>query len=155
MEGVLSGWSGGHVHDPSYEQVCTGKTGHAEVIQVAFDASLTFRQILEVFFAVHDPTTLNRQGGDVGTQYRSVILYRSPEEKATPEQVVAQLNAAKLWPAPIVTEIVPLAAFYAAEDYHEEYFTRNPQQGYCRAVVEPKVAKFRKQFLDRLKKQPV
>lgn len=148
---VVSGYAGGHVANPSYEQVCTGKTGHAEVIQIRFDDSITFKDILEIFFTVHDPTTLNRQGADVGTQYRSVIFYHTPEQKTIAEKVIAEMTAAKLWPAPIVTQIVPFEAFYPAEDYHQEYFARNPNQGYCAMVVAPKVAKFRKRFTDRLK----
>lgn len=149
---VVSGYAGGAVARPSYEQVCTGRTGHAEVVQITFDTSVTFRQILEVFFTVHDPTTLNRQGADVGTQYRSAIFYHSPEQKATAEQVIAEMTAARVWPSTIVTQLVPFEAFYPAEDYHQEYFARNPQQGYCQVVVAPKVAKFRKQYMDRLKK---
>jgi peptide-methionine (S)-S-oxide reductase len=153
VEDVVSGYSGGRRPNPSYEQVCSGATGHAEVVQLTFDpAVISFRDILGVFFAIHDPTTLNRQGNDVGTQYRSAIFYHSPEQKAIAEQVIAELNAAGLWPRPIVTQVTPLEAFYPAEEYHQEYFARNPTQGYCQAVVAPKVAKFRKQFLDRLKK---
>ncbi len=149
---VVSGYSGGRAPNPSYEQVCTGKTGHAEVVQVTFDASITLREILEVFFTVHDPTTLNRQGGDAGTQYRSVIFYRSPEQKAVAEDVIAALTAEKLWPAPIVTQLAPFEAFYPAEDYHQEYFAHNPEKAYCQVVIAPKVAKFRKHYLDKLKK---
>lgn len=149
---VVSGYSGGHAPNPSYEQVCTGKTGHAEVVQVTFDESITLRDILEVFFTIHDPTTLNRQGGDAGTQYRSVIFYRSPEQKAVAEDVIAALTAQKLWPAPIVTQLAPFEAFYAAEDYHQEYFALNPEKSYCQVVIAPKVAKFRKHYLDKLKK---
>jgi peptide-methionine (S)-S-oxide reductase len=151
VEDVVSGYSGGDRRNPTYEQVCSGTTGHAEVVQVTFDPQVvSFRDILGVFFAIHDPTTLNRQGADVGTQYRSAIFYRSPEQKAVAEQVIGELNAAGLWPRPIVTQVASLEAFYPAEDYHQEYFARNPYQGYCQAVVAPKVAKFRKQFLDRL-----
>ena len=118
--------------NPSYEEVCTGTTGHAEVVQLTFDpAVISFREILEVFFTIHDPTTLNRQGADVGTQYRSAIFYHSPEQKATAEQVIREIDAAKIWPAPIVTEVTPFTVFYPAEDYHQEYFARNPTQGYC------------------------
>jgi peptide-methionine (S)-S-oxide reductase len=152
VEDVVSGYSGGHVPNPTYEDVCTGKTGHAEVVQITFDASITFRQILQVFFTVHDPTTLNRQGGDVGTQYRSAIFYHSPEQKAAAEQVVADLSAAKVWPEPIVTQVVPFKAFYPAEDYHQEYFAHHPERSYCQIVIAPKVAKFRKHYLDALKK---
>jgi peptide-methionine (S)-S-oxide reductase len=150
---VVSGYSGGRRPNPTYEQVCTGATGHAEVVQVTFDPQvITFRDILGVFFAIHDPTTLNRQGADVGTQYRSAIFYHSPEQKAAAEEVIAELGASGLWPRPIVTQVAPFEAFYPAEDYHQEYFARNPTQGYCQAIVAPKVAKFRKQFFDSLKK---
>jgi peptide-methionine (S)-S-oxide reductase len=150
---VVSGYAGGRVRNPSYQDVCAGTTGHAEVVQVTFDtAEINFREILQVFFTVHDPTTLNRQGADVGTQYRSAIFYRSPEQKATAEQVITEINAAKIWPAPIVTEVTPFQEFYPAEDYHQEYFARNPTQGYCSFVIAPKVAKFRKQYLSQLKK---
>ena len=153
VEDVVSGYAGGRVRNPSYGEVCTGTTGHAEVVQVTFDpTAISFRAILEVFFTIHDPTTLNRQGADVGTQYRSAIFYHSPEQKATAEQVIGEIGAAKIWPAPIVTEVAPLDAFYPAEDYHQEYFARNPNQGYCTVVIAPKVAKFRKQYLSRLKK---
>ncbi len=152
VERVVSGYAGGEVANPTYEQVCTGATGHAEVVQVTFDPSvLTYRDLLEVFFAIHDPTTLNRQGMDVGTQYRSVIFYHSPEQRDAAEQAVAELSAAGVWPRSIVTQIVPFQQFYAAEDYHQGYFRSNPGQGYCQAVVGPKVAKFRKQFSTRLK----
>lgn len=150
---VVSGYSGGTAPNPTYKQVCTGQTGHAEVVQVTFDPTVvSYREILEVFFSIHDPTTLNRQGADEGTQYRSAIFYHSPEQKATAEQVIAEFGAAGLWGNPIVTELAPLAAFYPAEEYHQEYFRRNPSQGYCRAVIAPKVAKFRKQYMPRLKK---
>jgi peptide-methionine (S)-S-oxide reductase len=154
VEDVVSGYSGGEKPNPSYEEVCTGATGHAEVIQITFDPEVvTFEDILHVLFTIHDPTTLNRQGGDIGTQYRSAIFYHSPEQKATAERVIAELNAEKLWERPIVTEVTPFTKFYPAEDYHQEYFERNPNQPYCRAVIEPKVAKFRKLYFDRLKKQ--
>jgi peptide-methionine (S)-S-oxide reductase len=153
VEDVVSGYSGGRRPNPSYEQVCTGATGHAEVVQVTFDPqAISFRDLLRVFFAIHDPTTLNRQGNDVGTQYRSAIFYHSPEQKAIAEEVIAELDTARLWPRPIVTQVAPFEAFYAAEAYHQEYFAHNPNQGYCQAVVAPKVAKFRKQFFDKLKK---
>lgn len=152
VEDVVSGYSGGTVPNPTYEQVCTGTTGHAEVVQVTFDpAVIAYRDLLDVFFTIHDPTTLNRQGGDVGTQYRSAIFYHTSEQKATAEQVVKELTDAKVWADPIVTEITPFRAFYPAEMYHQEYFARNPNQPYCNAVVAPKVAKFRKQHLARLK----
>jgi peptide-methionine (S)-S-oxide reductase len=152
VERVQSGYAGGTVADPSYHQVCTGTTGHAEVVQVTFDpAVVSFRDVLDVFFATHDPTTLNRQGPDVGTQYRSAIFYHSPEQKRVAEVRIAELNAAGIWDAPIVTEVVPLQAFYPAEAYHQGYFRANPRQPYCQAVVSPKVAKFRKQFAAKLK----
>ena len=150
---VVSGYAGGQVSHPSYEAVCTGTTGHAEVVQITFDpAQISYRELLEVFFTIHDPTTLNRQGADVGTQYRSAIFYHSPEQQTIAQQVIADLTAAALWPDPVVTEVTPLDAYYPAEDYHQEYFRRNPYQGYCRAVVAPKVAKFRQKYLAKLKK---
>ena len=153
IEKVESGYSGGVVPDPTYRQVCMGTTGHAEVVQLTFDPTIvSFREILEVFFTIHDPTTLNRQGADVGTQYRSAIFYHTPEQRAVAEQVIAELNAAGLWDAPIVTEVTPFTAFYPAEDYHREYYQQNPDQPYCRAVIAPKVAKFRKQYLAKLKR---
>lgn len=153
VEGVVSGYSGGSVDNPSYQQVCNGTTGHAEVIQLMFDpAVVSFKEILEVFFTIHDPTTLNRQGADVGPQYRSAIFYHTPEQKATAEQVIAEINAAHIWDAPIVTEVTPFQKFYRAEEYHQEYFERNPGQGYCRVVIAPKVAKFRQKYLAKLKK---
>lgn len=153
VEDVVSGYAGGHVKNPTYQHVCAGTTGHAEVIQIAYDpAVVSFGDLLDIFFTIHDPTTLNRQGADVGTQYRSAIFYHSPEQKAVAEQKIADLNAAQLWNAPIVTEVSPIDTFYAAEDYHQEYFARNPFQGYCMAIVAPKVSKFRKQHFDRLKK---
>jgi peptide-methionine (S)-S-oxide reductase len=153
VEDVVSGYAGGTVRNPSYEAVCTGRTGHAEVIQIKFDPSVvSFHDILNVFFTIHDPTTLNRQGNDVGTQYRSAIYYHSPEQKATAEQTIAELNASHLWGnAPIVTEVTPLDTFYAAEAYHQEYFKNHPDQGYCRVIIAPKVAKFRKHYLEQLK----
>lgn len=154
VEKVVSGYSGGHVKNPTYEQVCTGTTGHAEVVQITFDPQvISYRELLEVFFTIHDPTTLNRQGADVGTQYRSAVFYHSPEQKAVTEKVIADLNAAKIWDHPIVTEVKSFEVFYPAEDYHQLYFERNPNQGYCRVVIAPKVLKFRKQFLSKLKKQ--
>jgi len=152
VERVASGYAGGHVPDPGYAQVCEGTTGHAEVVQITFDPeAVSYRELLEVFFTIHDPTTLNRQGADVGTQYRSAVFYHSPEQRETAEQVVAEMTAQGVWDAPIVTEVVPLEIFYPAEDYHQDYFERNPFQPYCRAVVAPKVSKFRKHFLERLK----
>ena len=152
---VESGYSNGHVANPSYRDVCNGNTGHAEVIQIKFDPSIiSFRDLLNVFFTIHDPTTLNRQGADVGTQYRSAIFYHSPEQKAVAEQTISELNAQGIWNSPIVTEVEAIKDFYIAEDYHQEYFARNQNQPYCQAVVAPKVAKFRKHYLDLLKKQP-
>ncbi len=151
VEDVVSGYSGGHVANPTYEQVCSSRTGHAEVVQLTFDPTvITFEEILKVFFSIHDPTTPNRQGADVGPQYRSAIFYHSPEQKATAERVIAELNAQGLWPRPIVTEVTPFEKFYPAEEYHQEYFARNPQAGYCQVVIAPKVAKFRKQYLEKL-----
>ena len=144
---------GGRTANPTYEEVCSGETGHAEVVRLGFDPKVvSFAEILEVFFVIHDPTTLNRQGNDVGTQYRSAIFYHSPEQKSVAEQVIANLNSARIYDDPIVTEVVPASQFYLAEDYHQEYFTRNPAQPYCAYVVRPKVAKFRKHFLGKLKK---
>jgi len=155
VEQVDSGYAGGHVPNPSYEQVCTGTTGHAEVVQITFDPTIVpFGDLLHIFFTIHDPTTLNRQGPDAGTQYRSAIFYHSPEQQAVAEGVIAELQAEGVWDDPIVTEVKPLEAFFPAEEYHRDYYKRNPNQGYCRAIVAPKVAKVRKLYLDRLK-QPV
>jgi peptide-methionine (S)-S-oxide reductase len=155
VESVESGYSGGHVENPGYRQVCTGMTGHAEAVQVRFDPRiLSYRDLLSVFFAIHDPTTLNRQGADVGTQYRSAIFYHGEQQRAVAEDLIASLNAQHIWDKPIVTEVVEFDRFFVAEDYHQEYFANNPYQPYCMAVVAPKVAKFRKHFVDRLKKQP-
>lgn len=152
VEKVESGFAGGAVVDPSYRQVCHGDTGHAEVVHVTFDpAEVSYRDLLGMFFALHDPTTLNRQGADVGTQYRSAIFYHSPEQKRTAEQLIAELTAEKVWPNPIVTEVVPFDKFYKAEDYHQGYYRANPTQPYCQAVVAPKVAKLRKAFAAKLK----
>jgi peptide-methionine (S)-S-oxide reductase len=149
---VVSGYSGGSVVNPSYNAVCTGETGHAEVVQVTFNPQLiSYRELLEVFFTIHDPTTLNRQGADVGTQYRSAIFYHSLEQKATAEGVIHDLAYEDIWGKPIVTELTPFSVFYPAEDYHQEYFKRNLYQGYCTAVIAPKVAKFRNKYLDKLK----
>lgn len=149
---VVSGYTGGQIKNPTYKQICTGTTGHAEVVQVTFDTDvISFREILQVFFTIHDPTTLNRQGADVGTQYRSAIFYHSPEQKAIAEEVIAEIEAEKIWGSRIVTEISELDTFYPAEDYHQEYFINNPNQGYCMVVIAPKVAKFRKKFLTKLK----
>jgi peptide-methionine (S)-S-oxide reductase len=149
---VVSGYAGGSVPNPSYELVCSGRTGHAEVVRVTFDpAVITVREILEIFFSIHDPTTLNRQGADVGTQYRSAIFYENDEQRLIAEEVISELASSGAYQDPIVTEINPLKAFYPAENYHQEYFERNPRQPYCRAVVAPKVAKFQKHFADKLK----
>ena len=152
VEDVVSGYMGGQREDPSYEAVCAGTTGHAEVVQVAFDPSvISYRQILMVFFAIHDPTTLNRQGNDAGTQYRSTIFTHSPEQAAIARDSIAYLVSEKIWDDAIVTEVVAAETFYPAEDYHQQFFKRNPHQGYCMAVVTPKVAKFRKNFTALLK----
>jgi peptide-methionine (S)-S-oxide reductase len=153
VESVESGYMGGTTPNPSYEQVCSGQTGHAEVVRVTFHPEVvSFREILEVFFVIHDPTTLDRQGNDVGTQYRSAIFYHSAEQKSVAEQVISSLTAAGIYDRPIVTELTAASKFYVAEDYHQEYFRRNPAQPYCAYVVRPKVAKFRKNFLEKLKK---
>jgi peptide-methionine (S)-S-oxide reductase len=150
---VVSGYSGGAVPNPTYKMVCSDTTGHAEVVQVAFDPGvISYRDLLKVFFTIHDPTTLNRQGGDVGSQYRSAIFYHDEEQKKVAEDVIGELTAEQLWDDPIVTEVVPLKKFYPAEVYHQEYFSRNPEQAYCRMVIAPKVAKFRKAYIERLKR---
>src|ERR671915_2109388 len=152
VEKVESGYSGGHVPNPTYRAVCSETTGHAEVVQVTFDPSVvSYKDILEVYFTIHDPTTLNRQGADVGTQYRSVIFYHSSEQKATAEQLIKELEAKKVWPGRIVTQIVPFEAFYVAEDYHQEYYRLNGQEPYCQVVIAPKMAKLRRQYRERLK----
>ncbi len=151
---VMSGYAAGHVANPTYEAVCGGRTGHAEVVQVTFDPSqLAYADLLRVFFAIHDPTTKDRQGNDVGTQYRSIILTHSDAQRATAESVMKEITEAKIWPGKLVTQIEPLTVFYEAEPYHHDYFARNPYAGYCQVVVAPKVVKFRKQFADRLKRQ--
>ena len=156
VEKVVSGYAGGAIPNPSYEQVCSGRTGHAEIVQVTFDPGVvTYEDLLGVFFTIHDPTTLNRQGNDVGTQYRSAIFYHDDEQKAASEQAIREITDARIWSRPIVTEIVPLTDFYPAEAYHQDYFKNNPYQPYCQVVVAPKVAKFRKQYFSRLKKQSV
>jgi peptide-methionine (S)-S-oxide reductase len=150
---VVSGYAGGNVPNPSYEQVCGKKTGHAEVVQVEFDpAELSFADLLRVFFTIHDPTTKDRQGADVGPQYRSMILFHSEEQKRVAEAVMAEIADAGVWDGKLVTELVPLTEFFPAEPEHQDYFARNPWSGYCRAVVAPKVQKFRKTFADRLKR---
>jgi peptide-methionine (S)-S-oxide reductase len=152
VESVVSGYSGGHEADPTYKEVCTGQTGHAEAVQVTFDSKVVSAQeVFEVFFTMHDPTTLNRQGADVGTQYRSVIFYRDAAQKATAEQVMNEIRAEKLYDRPLVTQLVPFETFYPAEDYHQEYFAQNPEQGYCQVVIAPKVAKFREKFAGKLR----
>ncbi|NWG05123.1 MAG: peptide-methionine (S)-S-oxide reductase MsrA [Chloroflexi bacterium] len=156
VHAVESGYAGGHVPNPSYRAVCNGDTGHAEVVQIHFDPNVvSYRDLLNVFFAIHDPTTLNRQGADVGTQYRSAIFYHDDAQKKIAEELIKDLNAQKIWDNPIVTQVEKLDKFYMAEEYHQEYFIRNPYQPYCMAVVAPKVSKFRKHFLEMLKKQPV
>jgi peptide-methionine (S)-S-oxide reductase len=150
---VVSGYAGGHQPNPTYEQVCGKRTGHAEVVQVSFDpAVISYADLLRIFFTIHDPTTKDRQGADVGPQYRSVILYHSEEQKRTAEAVMAEITKAGLWDAPLVTELVPLTQFWPGEPEHQDYFARTPGSGYCRAVIAPKVSKFRKSFADRLKR---
>ena len=154
VDKVASGYSGGTVANPTYKQVTSGTTGHAEVVQITFDPQIiSYKELLEVFFTIHDPTSLNRQGADVGTQYRSAIYYHSPEQKSTAEKVIADLTTAGIWKNKIVTEVAKFDVFYKAEDYHQNYYALNPDQAYCRMVIEPKVIKFRKQFLPKLKKQ--
>ena len=153
VESVVSGYTGGRAPNPTYEQVCAGVTGHAEAVRIAFDPSVvSFRELLDVFFTIHDPTTLNRQGNDVGTQYRSAIYYHTADQKTQAEEAITRLNDAGLWGGPIVTEVTPASTFYEAERYHQDYFARNPSQPYCQFVVAPKVAKFRQHFLGRLKR---
>ncbi len=154
VQSVESGYAGGHVENPSYKAVCTGMTGHAEVIRVTFDDDVvSYRDLLNVFFGIHDPTTLNRQGADVGTQYRSAIFYHDEKQKNIAEEVIKDLETQKIWDKPIVTTLEKMEVFYVAEDYHQEYFANNPYQPYCAAVVAPKVAKFRKHYMDMLKKE--
>lgn len=152
IQSVVSGYTGGQVDNPTYKQICTGTTGHAEVVQVRYDpAQLSFRDLLEVFFTIHDPTTLNRQGGDVGTQYRSAIFYHNEAQKETAESLIAELEAARVWDNPIVTEVTSLERFYPAEDYHQDYYENNAYQPYCQFVVRPKLEKFRQKFSERRK----
>ncbi len=152
VDRVVSGYSGGHIPNPTYEQVCGKQTGHAEVVQVWFDPSvISYEDILYIFWRIHDPTTADRQGNDIGPQYRSVIFYNDEAQRATAEKTRAEAEAAHVWPNPIVTQIVPLEAFYEAEGYHQDYFINNPYQPYCAYVIDPKVRKFRKSFADRLK----
>jgi peptide-methionine (S)-S-oxide reductase len=152
IENVVSGYTGGITVNPTYEQVCTGKTGHAESVQVSFNPSkLSYREILEIFFSVHDPTTLNMQGADVGTQYRSVIFYHNKQQRRAAEELIGELSKAHMWNKPIVTQVVLLDTFYPAEDYHQEYFSRHPEQAYCQMVISPKIDNFRNQWIKNLK----
>jgi peptide-methionine (S)-S-oxide reductase len=154
VEKVEPGYAGGTVTNPTYEQVCSDRTGHAEVVQVTFDPTIiSYEDLLKIFFTVHDPTTMNRQGADSGTQYRSVIFYHSDQQKSIAQQVVSEVTAAKIWKAPIVTQIEPFKAFYKAEAYHLEYFKNNPRQPYCQTVIAPKVRKFREHYMEKLKSQ--
>jgi len=154
VESIISGYTGGTTVNPTYQQVCTGKTGHAEAVQVSFNPSkISYREILEIFFSVHDPTTLNQQGADKGTQYRSAIFYHNEQQKAIAEEIIGELDKARLWKKPIVTQIAQLDKFYHAEDYHREYFSRHPEQAYCQIVISPKVDKFRKQWAKRLNRR--
>lgn len=153
VEKVESGYAGGYTVNPTYADVCSGRTGHAEVVQITFNPDIiSLTKILQIFFATHDPTTLNRQGADIGTQYRSIIFYRNSQQKAVIDKVIAELKALKAYNQPVVTEVVPFDSFYRAEDYHQNYFRQNPQQAYCRIVINPKLEKFRKVFRDNLKK---
>lgn len=148
---VVSGYAGGHQEDPTYEQVCAKRTGHAEVVRIAFDpATVSYADLLRMFFTLHDPTTKDRQGADVGPQYRSIVLAESEEQMATAREIMAEVEAAKVWPAPLVTELVPASVFWPGEAEHQDYYNRNPWSGYCRAVIGPKVTKFRKSFAPRL-----
>lgn len=152
MLSVMPGYAGGSVPSPTYEQVCGGRTGHAEALQITFDpAVLSYRDLLTIFMTTHDPTTKNRQGADIGTQYRSVVFYQDEAQRAVAEELLRSLDAQKLWRGKIVTELVPLTAFYPAEEYHRNYYARNPSQGYCQFVIAPKVAKLRRQYTDRLR----
>lgn len=153
VAGVHSGYTGGHIPHPTYKQVCSGKTNHAEAVQVTFDPNaISYRDLLRIFFTIHDPTTVDRQGADVGSQYRSAIFYHDEKQLAEAEQVIAEISKSGLWSDPLVTEVTKLEEFYPAEDYHQDYFANNPNQPYCMAVVAPKVVKFRNQFTDKLKK---
>jgi peptide-methionine (S)-S-oxide reductase len=155
LQGVVSvipGYTGGQAPNPSYRGVCTGTTGHAEAVQLTFDPDvISFRELLDVFFSIHDPTTLNYQGADYGTQYRSAIFYHTPEQKQEAERIIGELTASGVWPRPIVTEVNPLTEFYPAEEYHHQYFRRNPEQGYCQVVISPKLDKFRRKYAARLR----
>jgi len=153
VEHVISGYTGGTTVNPTYQEVCTNNTGHAESVQVTFDpARISYREILEIFFSIHDPTTLNQQGADKGTQYRSAVFYHDEQQRAIVEKLIKDLNESRLWKKPIVTQIVPLDKFYPVEDYHREYFSQHPEQAYCRMVISPKINKFRKQWAKRLKR---
>jgi peptide-methionine (S)-S-oxide reductase len=153
IESVVSGYAGGEVENPTYEQVCSGRTGHAEVVQVTYDPGvITYRDLLDMFFTIHDPTTPNRQGADVGPQYRSVIFYNSPAQQAEATRAIADVNNEGVWTDPVVTEVLPLTKFYPAEEHHQDYFARNPNQGYCRVVIAPKLAKVRQHHQERLKR---
>ena len=152
IEEVESGYSGGKIANPSYEDVCTGETGHAESIQITFDPTVvSYADLLRIFLTTHDPTTLNRQGADVGTQYRSAIFYHNPEQERVAREVIKEFEQSKIWKKPIVTEVLPYKEFYKAEDYHQEYYAKNSRQPYCRVVIEPKIAKLREHYRDRLK----
>lgn len=154
VKSVISGFSGGNVADPTYEEVCTGETGHAEVVQITYDKTVTdINEIFKIFFTVHDPTTLNRQGADVGTQYRSVIFYKNDEQRKAAQSIIAELNKAKVYNRPIVTKVEPFKKFYKAEDYHQNYYANNKSQPYCKMVIQPKIEKFEKVFKDKLKKK--
>lgn len=154
VKSVVSGFSGGKIANPTYEEVCTGTTGHAEVVQITYDKNVTdINEIFKVFFTVHDPTTLNRQGADVGTQYRSVIFYKNAEQKKAAENIITELNNAKVYDSPIVTKVEPFTKFYKAEDYHQNYYSNNKNQPYCKMVIQPKIEKFEKVFKDKLKKK--
>jgi methionine-S-sulfoxide reductase len=154
VKSVVSGFSGGKIANPTYEEVCTGTTGHAEVVQITYDKNVTdINEIFKVFFTVHDPTTLNRQGADVGTQYRSVIFYKNAEQKKAAENIITELNSAKVYDSPIVTKVEPFTKFYKAEDYHQNYYSNNKNQPYCKMVIQPKIEKFEKVFKDKLKKK--
>jgi peptide-methionine (S)-S-oxide reductase len=151
IEDVVSGYAGGSMPDPGYQMVCSGKTGHAEVVQLKYNPrAISIDEIFEVFFSIHDPTTLNRQGADIGTQYRSVIFYHSEEQKAAAQKFISEIDLSRVWNSPLVTQLEPIKVFYPAEDYHQNYFEKNPYQGYCRAVIAPKLSKFRSKFSHRL-----
>ena len=152
IKNVVSGYAGGISKHPSYQEVCSGNTGHAEVVQITFDPlTLSYRDLLEIFFSIHDPTTLNRQGNDIGTQYRSVIFFHNEEQRSIADRVIREIEAKNIWPNPVVTEVVEYTDFYPAEEYHQEYYLRNQYQPYCQVVIAPKLAKFRKQYLEMIK----